>query len=111
MKVFAHIYQILKTKGYLEPFEVLGKQLLVSLDGTEYFSSQSIHCEQCSHRTHKNGTVTYFHSAILQISHSKSERSVEYGFRAITVRVDTLLLKHPIVMVLPNKPSLGLLYK
>ena len=64
-EVFAHIYRILKTKGYLEPFEVLGKQLLVSLDGTEYFSSQSIYCEQCSHRTHKNGTVTYFHSAIL----------------------------------------------
>jgi hypothetical protein len=66
-EVFAHIYRILKTKGYLKPFEALGEQLLVSLDGTEYFSSQSIHCEQCSHRTHKNGTVTYFHSAILPV--------------------------------------------
>ena len=26
-----------------------------------------IHCDQCSHRTHKNGSVTYFHSAILPV--------------------------------------------
>lgn len=51
----------------MKPFEVLGGQLLVTLDGTEYFSSQCIHCDQCSHRTHKNGTVTYFHSAILPV--------------------------------------------
>lgn len=46
---------------------MLGGQLLVALDGTEYFSSQCIHCDQCSHRTHKNGSVTYFHSAILPV--------------------------------------------
>jgi hypothetical protein len=63
--VFAQIYRVLKSKGYLKAFEVLSGQFLVSLDGTEYFSSQSIHCNQCSHRSHKNGTVTYFHSAIL----------------------------------------------
>ena len=67
VKVFTQIYQVLKIKGYLKSFEVLGGQLLVSLDGTEFFSSQSIHCNQCSHRTHKNGTVTYFHSAILPV--------------------------------------------
>jgi hypothetical protein len=38
---------------------------LVALDGTQYFDSQTIHCECCSSRTHKNGTITYFHSAIL----------------------------------------------
>jgi hypothetical protein len=67
VEVFEQIYRTLKTKGYLKPFEVLGGQLLVTLDGTEYFSSQSIHCDQCSHCTHKNGTVTYFHSAILPV--------------------------------------------
>jgi hypothetical protein len=67
VEVFNQIYRQLKTKGYLKPFEVLGGQLLVTLDGTEYFSSQCIHCDQCSHRHHKNGTVTYFHSAILPV--------------------------------------------
>ncbi|UXE62225.1 MAG: hypothetical protein KA717_19850 [Woronichinia naegeliana WA131] len=59
--MFSDIYQLLKTRGILTRYEVLDKQLLIPLDGTEYFSSQNIHCEQCSHRTHKNGTVTYFH--------------------------------------------------
>jgi hypothetical protein len=55
---------------------VLDKQLLIPLDGTEYFSSQNIHCEQCSHRTHKNGTVTYFHSAILPVIVSPQQKAV-----------------------------------
>lgn len=66
-EVFKQVYQMLKTKGYLKQYEVLGGQLLVPLDGTEYFSSQRIHCQQCSDRTHKNGTVTYFHSAIMPV--------------------------------------------
>jgi hypothetical protein len=66
-EVFAKIYELLKDKGILKQYEVLGGQLLIPLDGTEYFSSQRLHCEQCSHRTHKNGTVTYFHTAILPV--------------------------------------------
>lgn len=67
VEVFKQVYRMLKTKGYLRQYEVLGGQLLIPLDGTEYFSSQCLHCQQCSHRTHKNGTVTYFHSAILPV--------------------------------------------
>ncbi len=66
-EVFNQIYRILKAKGYLKRYSVVDGQLLIPLDGTEYFSSQCIHCDQCSHRTHKNGTVTYFHSAILPV--------------------------------------------
>lgn len=42
-------------------------RLLVALDGTEYFSSQKLCCQQCSSRTHKNGSVTYSHSAIVPV--------------------------------------------
>jgi len=66
-QVFTWVYQRLQRFGYLKPYQYLGGNLLVALDGTEYFSSQSIHCECCSSRTHKNGTVTYFHSAILPV--------------------------------------------
>lgn len=48
-------------------YQSLGGHLLVTLDGTQYFSSQKIHCEQCSTRTPKNGSITYFHSAILPV--------------------------------------------
>jgi hypothetical protein len=64
--VFGWVYQALQREGHLQPYEYLGG-LLVTLDGTEYFSSQKIHCKHCCSRTHTNGTVTYFHSAILPV--------------------------------------------
>ncbi|WP_254625616.1 ISNCY family transposase [Nostoc sp. TCL240-02] len=66
-RVFIWIYQSLHRDGYLKPYHCLGGHLLVTLDGTQYFSSQTIHCECCSSRTHKNGSITYFHSAILPV--------------------------------------------
>lgn len=66
-EAFTKVYHLLKSQGILKQFEVLGGQLLVPLDGTEYFSSKCIDCKQCSDRTHKNGTVTYFHTAILPV--------------------------------------------
>ena len=41
--------------------------LLIALDGTQYFSSEKIHCEKCSSRNHKNGKVSYSHTAILPV--------------------------------------------
>jgi hypothetical protein len=64
--VFGWVYKALQRQGHLQPYEYLGG-LLVALDGTEYFSSQKIHCKHCCSRTHKNGAVTYFHSAILPV--------------------------------------------
>jgi hypothetical protein len=74
--VFISIYQMLKSKGFLKQYEVLDKQLLVPLDGTEYFSSKCIHCEKCSSRNHKNGSTTYFHAAILPVIASPNVEQV-----------------------------------
>jgi len=64
--VFDCVYQALQRGGHLNPFQYLGG-LLIALDGTEYFDSHKLHCESCSSRTHKNGSVTYFHGAILPV--------------------------------------------
>ena len=74
--VFEWVYQVLQRKGYLEPYHCLGGHLLVTLDGTQYFSSKKIHCPQCSSRHHKNGTVTYFHSVILPVIVAPSQTQV-----------------------------------
>jgi len=63
-EVFKRVYQALQRGGILTPYQWLGGHLLIALDGTHYFSSQKIHCEQCSTRTDKTGRVTYFHGAI-----------------------------------------------
>jgi hypothetical protein len=65
--VFNKVYQALQREGYLRAYQCLGGQLLVTLDGTQYFSSAKIHCEQCSTRQHKNGSTTYCHSGILPV--------------------------------------------
>jgi hypothetical protein len=64
--VFNCVYQALRRDGHLKPFQYLGG-LLIALDGTQYFDSQKLNCKCCSSRKHKNGTVTYFHSAILPV--------------------------------------------
>jgi hypothetical protein len=66
-EVFFQVYGALRRGGYLQPYQQWNGHLLVALDGTEYFKSQKIHCECCSSRTHQNGSVTYFHQAILPV--------------------------------------------
>lgn len=63
--VFEWVYHALRVRGFFKPYEILGGQLLVALDGSEYHSSTQVHCPCCSHRTSKTGKVTYFHSALL----------------------------------------------
>jgi hypothetical protein len=54
----------LEQSGKLKEFHVLNGSVLIALDGIEYFSSQKICCENCSHKTLKNGKILYSHSAI-----------------------------------------------
>jgi hypothetical protein len=43
-------------------------QLLVAIDGTEYFSSKAIHCENCSQRERNSGKTNYFHSVLTPVN-------------------------------------------
>ena len=63
--LFTFIFDGLKDCGYLDEFRSFNNNLLIALDGTRYYSSNSIHCDNCSQTNHKNGTVTYSHSAVL----------------------------------------------
>lgn len=65
--VFQSIYQHLEAIGALKAYYCFQGNRLIALDGTEYFTSKQIHCSQCSHRTDKNGTTSYFHAAITPV--------------------------------------------
>jgi hypothetical protein len=65
--VFESIYQFLQNGKHLQRYERLDKNLLICLDGTEYHSSSKISCECCTTRNHRNGKVTYSHTAILPV--------------------------------------------
>jgi len=49
----------------VERFRSFGNTLLVALDGTGYFRSESIHCDQCSVTHHRDGRVVFSHSALM----------------------------------------------
>jgi hypothetical protein len=51
----------------LAHFRVLGDQLLVALDGTNYFSSKAIHCQNCLKRQLSNGQTLSYHAAITPV--------------------------------------------
>jgi hypothetical protein len=65
--VFIEVFKCLEQHRMLAHFRVLGDQLCVALDGTNYFSSQAIHCPNCLRRQLSNGQTLYYHPAITPV--------------------------------------------
>ncbi|MCP4724409.1 MAG: ISNCY family transposase [bacterium] len=61
--VFDKITAMMNKDGILDDFRCIKNDLLLILDGTQYFSSDKIHCSKCSQKV-KDGKTTYSHSAI-----------------------------------------------
>jgi hypothetical protein len=62
--VFTSVFGQLQRGKALEPMAFLDGHYLLALDGTEYFSSKTIHCASCLHKVHRNGSITYFHQLL-----------------------------------------------
>jgi hypothetical protein len=62
--VFKSVFRQLQRGKALEAMTFLDGHYLLALDGTEYFSSKTIHCASCLHKTHRNGTCTYYHQML-----------------------------------------------
>jgi hypothetical protein len=70
--LFRNVYAELERADQLDDFRVLDDKLLISLDGTRFFSSQKIQCPSCSHKTTTNETsgeetITYYHDVIIPV--------------------------------------------
>jgi hypothetical protein len=65
--VFVEVFEGLEQHRMLANFRSLGDQLLVALDGTNYFSSKAIHCQNCLTRQLTNGQTLYYHAAITPV--------------------------------------------
>jgi len=65
--MYRHIFVEMEDTGLLEGYRSYGQQLLIAVDGTEYFSSKKIHCEQCNQRVLNNGETRYFHSVLTPV--------------------------------------------
>ncbi len=71
--VFFHIASDLQSNDMLKEFKVLNDNVLIALDGSEYFSSYKIKCPNCSARKHGNGETEYFHSFLGAVLVSPSQ--------------------------------------
>ncbi len=62
--VFADYYERLRRHKHLEGYTLSNGLLLCAIDGTQYHSSTSIHCDCCLTKTHRNGEITYSHTVL-----------------------------------------------
>src|SRR6266571_1005408 len=62
--LFTSVFRQLQRGKALEPMAFLDGHYLLALDGTGYFSSQTIHCASCLQQVHRNGSITYFHQML-----------------------------------------------
>jgi hypothetical protein len=74
--VFTYIIDGLANSGYLNAFRSYNDNLLCALDATQYFSSKTIHCQNCSIKDHKDGSKTYSHSAITPVFAAPGNKKV-----------------------------------
>jgi hypothetical protein len=66
--IFSYIFNVLNKSGYLdEEYRSFNNNILIGLDGTQYYNSKAIHCDNCNKKKHKNGSITYFHSVVTPV--------------------------------------------
>lgn len=64
IKVFKRYFQLIQRGKYLEKYSFLNSYYLVVLDGSEYFTSESIHCCKCLIKENKEGQKRYHHQIL-----------------------------------------------
>ena len=64
--VFWGVYAQLDAGGYLAAYQGVWDTRLISLDGTQYFSSQKVHCDGCR-VTVRDGEKHYGHQVLLAV--------------------------------------------
>jgi hypothetical protein len=63
-EVFSDYFTLLQRGKQLDSFRVLDGYYLIPIDGTEYFSSEKIHCPQCLWKKSAKGKVRYHHQIL-----------------------------------------------
>ncbi len=74
--VYRDFFARLQRGKYLERFQLFPGLHLCSIDGSEYFRSESISCASCLKRKHSNGTLSFSHQILQATLVSPNERQV-----------------------------------
>lgn len=74
--MFERIIAALDELGHLQAFHAVNDQLLIALDGTQYHSSNTIHCDNCTVKNHKNGKTSYSHTVVTPVIVSPTQKRI-----------------------------------
>jgi len=61
---FTSIFSQIQRGKVLEQYKFLNNHLLIACDGTGMFSSNTVHCENCCEKHHRDGKTTYYHQML-----------------------------------------------
>ena len=75
-KLFKSLFSLAQRGKILEGYPFLDGKYLLSIDGTGFFSSSKIHCENCCVKNHRNGSTTYFHQMLSGVIVHPDQKSV-----------------------------------
>jgi len=62
--IFENYYYQLQRGKHLEGYALFDNLYLCSIDGTQYYGSEKIHCDTCLTKEHRDGTTSYSHQAL-----------------------------------------------
>jgi hypothetical protein len=62
--IFKDFHEKLRRHKHLEDYAILPNVLMCTIDGTQYHSSTSVHCDGCLTKEHKSGELTYSHGVL-----------------------------------------------
>ena len=63
-RAFRRVLHLLQRGKGLEDFLWWAGHYLLSVDGTGYFYSDKVHCEQCCEKQHRDGRVSWYHQLL-----------------------------------------------
>ena len=66
-QAFRRVLHLLQRGKGLEDFLWWAGHYLLSVDGTGYFYSDRVHCEQCCETHHRDGRVSYYHQLLYHL--------------------------------------------
>ena len=61
---FQAVFREVQRGKVLEDYRYLDEGYLLSLDGTQYFTSEKVHCPHCLQKHHADGRITYHHQML-----------------------------------------------
>ena len=110
--VFTSVFRQLQRGKALEPLVFLDGHYLLALDGTAYFSSQTMHCASCLQKVHRNGAITYCHHLMVllegPVDSAQEIRRIWAVLYPLQLESDRLLSVVPVDVALYNRGEYAL---